>query len=152
MRAIPSSPNAKSLSLASRASWQLIHEVSGFAVSESLRQMQTMLTKYSPYQPRVPAGSSDGGQWTSGGGGSTLNASEPTPDQVVSGSQLAYPDGTPVINPNTGLPYPKPEGLDIPRNVRFAKDYLSVDSSSLARALIMVGLFRQGGSFDYQSA
>lgn len=34
--------------------------------------------KYSPTQPRVPAGSSDGGQWTDGGGGSgTLNKPQP---------------------------------------------------------------------------
>ncbi|WP_284178835.1 hypothetical protein [Rhabdaerophilum sp. SD176] len=30
--------------------------------------------KYSPSQPRVPAGNSDGGQWTSGGGGGYLTA------------------------------------------------------------------------------
>ena len=36
---------------------------------ERLRQMQAMLAKYDPNQPRVPAGSSAGGQWTSGGGG-----------------------------------------------------------------------------------
>jgi hypothetical protein len=50
-------------------SWGLIHEVSGFVVSERLRQLKALLVKYSPGQPRVPAGSRDGGQWTSGGGG-----------------------------------------------------------------------------------
>jgi pimeloyl-ACP methyl ester carboxylesterase len=40
---------------------------SGFIVSERLRRLQAMLVKYSPDQPRVPAGSSAGGQWTSGG-------------------------------------------------------------------------------------
>jgi hypothetical protein len=52
-------------------SWGLIHEVSGFVVSERLRSLQSMLLKYSPDQPRVPAGDSAGGQWTSGGSGSS---------------------------------------------------------------------------------
>jgi hypothetical protein len=39
------------------------------------------LRKYDPHQPRVPAGSSDGGQWTSGesGGGWSGSVSLPTP-------------------------------------------------------------------------
>jgi hypothetical protein len=32
-----------------------------------MAELQSELTKYSPDQPRVPAGNSDGGQWTSGG-------------------------------------------------------------------------------------
>jgi alpha/beta hydrolase fold len=52
-------------------SWKIIHEVSAYAVSERLRQMQEVLAKYDPNQPRVPVGSSAGGQWTSGGGGAT---------------------------------------------------------------------------------
>lgn len=131
-------------------SWRLIHEVSGYVVGERLRQVQVMLVKYSPEQPRVPAGSENGGQWTSGGVGSTLNASEPTPDQVVSGSEVTYPNGAPVINPNTGLPYPKPNGFDIQANIDFAKEYMRVNNSPLARVLIMINLFRAGGSYDYQ--
>jgi len=50
-------------------SWQLLHEASGFIVSERLRRLQSMLAKYDPNQPRVPAGDSAGGQWTSGDGG-----------------------------------------------------------------------------------
>jgi lysozyme len=34
--------------------------------------------KYDPNQPRVPAGSSDGGQWTSGGEGTSVRPSTPT--------------------------------------------------------------------------
>jgi len=37
------------------------------AVSAALRRMVLAL-KYAEDQPRVPAGSPDGGQWTSGGG------------------------------------------------------------------------------------
>ena len=36
------------------------------------------LRKYNPDQPRVPAGSSEGGQWTNGDGGSDLNAAQST--------------------------------------------------------------------------
>jgi hypothetical protein len=60
--------------------------------------------KYSPDQPRVPAGNPDGGQWTSGGGTSggqdtrvapTANRNDPrvisdaTPDPVRPGAQYA---------------------------------------------------------------
>jgi hypothetical protein len=58
-------------------SWQLIHEASAFVVSERLRQMQAIFAKYSPEQPRVPAGSENGGQWTSGEvRGSTLSVAD----------------------------------------------------------------------------
>lgn len=50
--------------------------------------------KYSPDQPRVPAGNSDGGQWTSGGGQATSigGSQEPilsdaSPDPLGSGAQ-----------------------------------------------------------------
>lgn len=33
--------------------------------------------KYSPSQPRMPAGNPDGGQWTSGGGGSSTRVARP---------------------------------------------------------------------------
>jgi hypothetical protein len=50
-------------------SWALLHETSGFVMSERLRELNDRLMKYSPDQPRVPAGQRDGGQWTSGVGG-----------------------------------------------------------------------------------
>ncbi|MBA1156741.1 RNase A-like domain-containing protein [Microvirga mediterraneensis] len=41
------------------------------------------LKRFNPQQPRVPAGSPNGGQWTSGDGGSGVGAStDPTPVQV----------------------------------------------------------------------
>lgn len=123
-----------------------------FLVHEHLRKMQALLSKYSPDQPRVPAGSSAGGQWTSGGanGNQTLQLNPITPDQVIAGSELSYPDGAPVINPNTGLPYPIPEGLNIPQNIDFAHAYTQANNSWLARGLIMGQLFRHGGAYDYQ--
>jgi hypothetical protein len=36
------------------------------------RVAQTIERRYAPDQPRVPAGSSEGGRWTSGGGGSAI--------------------------------------------------------------------------------
>ena len=36
---------------------------------EALRREAEREEKYRPDQPRVPAGNSDGGQWTDGGGG-----------------------------------------------------------------------------------
>lgn len=39
--------------------------------------------KYSPDQPRVPAGSSEGGQWTDGGGGSSRTESTPNMDAAI---------------------------------------------------------------------
>ncbi len=49
---------------------------SSLTVSLSNREGRSSLDKYSPDQPRVPAGHSDGGQWTSGG------ASAPTSPQT----------------------------------------------------------------------
>jgi hypothetical protein len=47
--------------------------------------------KYSPDQPRVPAGNSDGGQWTNEGGGITDSRvlSDATPDPIRPGAQYA---------------------------------------------------------------
>ena len=59
--------------------------------------LTTLLAKYSPDQPRVPAGNSDRGQWTSGGG-SAANAdegrvvSDENPDELVPGAQYAQDD------------------------------------------------------------
>ena len=56
-------------------------EVSDFCAP---RTGQTPLLKYSPDQPRVPSGNSDGGQWVDGGGGGSGNdsrvLSDATPD------------------------------------------------------------------------
>lgn len=59
--------------------------------------------KYSPTQPRVPAGNPDGGQWTDGGSDGGLSArtgrndprvlSDATPDRVKPGEQYAQARG-----------------------------------------------------------
>lgn len=63
--------------------------------------------KYNPDQPRVPAGNSDGGQWTDGtgaGGAGSLGLFQITPrDNTIDGVQLAgeplIDDGPPPIPP-----------------------------------------------------
>ena len=45
--------------------------------------------KYSPEQPRLPAGNSDGGQWTSGGGGVASEASRRRTVDFISPAQQA---------------------------------------------------------------
>jgi len=46
----------------------------------SKEALASLLRKFDPNQPRVPAGSSDGGQWTDGGGG---GGSGSVGDQIV---------------------------------------------------------------------
>jgi hypothetical protein len=49
------------------------------AFDAALRQARLGLwLRYDPDQPRVPAGSADGGQWTSGGGGGGVGAADPS--------------------------------------------------------------------------
>jgi len=52
--------------------------------------------KYRPDQPRVPAGNSDGGQWTAdGGGGSRLPGSQPTSKPPPINDPRVISDATP---------------------------------------------------------
>lgn len=78
-------------------SWQVLHEASSFVMSERLRQMQVILAKYSPTQPRVPAGSSAGGQWTSGGGGGSARLSATDTDTRT--EREKYPDAIEPVYP-----------------------------------------------------
>ena len=52
-----------------------------------------LVRKYSPDQPRMPAGNPDGGQWTSGGGG---GAGHDAGDAPQDGESLAQDLGTPL--------------------------------------------------------
>jgi hypothetical protein len=59
-----------------------------------MAELRTALKKYSPDQPRVPAGNPGGGQWTSDGGNGPANdsrvASDVTPDNAwIPGAQYA---------------------------------------------------------------
>lgn len=48
------------------------------ALADVLGSTSPIAKKYSPDQPRVPAGSPDGGQWTSGGGGGDIGTKIPS--------------------------------------------------------------------------
>ena len=57
--------------------WAMLAEVKYELAWRRLRH------KYSPDQPRMPAGNSDGGQWTSGGGGAGRETSRTELTQVI---------------------------------------------------------------------
>src|ERR1700744_5818627 len=65
-------------------------------VQLKLCKLPYLLPKYSPSQPRVPAGSPDAGQWTSGGGGGGVQDNAEADDdaqiELVQGDRLqGYP-------------------------------------------------------------
>jgi HK97 family phage portal protein len=79
LRLAPDLDEVPALSIEREALWKRVGEAS-FLTDDEKREATgyeplpassptTLLAKYSPDQPRVPAGNSDGGQWTSGGGG-----------------------------------------------------------------------------------
>lgn len=57
--------------------------------------------RYSPSQPRVPAGSPDGGQWTSGGGGGGGGGS--LVSEVVGGAASVVEGAARILDGATGL-------------------------------------------------
>jgi len=58
------------LSTSQEREWRAVRQALTLAQLE-LRQLRLslVLRRFNPSQPRVPAGNSDGGQWTDGGGG-----------------------------------------------------------------------------------
>jgi hypothetical protein len=54
-------------------------------IVELKAEYDALRRKYSPSQPRVPAGNSDGGQWTNGGGGAGQVAGRVQFSGVLSG-------------------------------------------------------------------
>jgi hypothetical protein len=84
-----------------------------------LRHARALRSKYDPNQPRVPAGNSDGGQWTWGSGGVRVSIfqdpaesspsgfvlSDAAPDPLIEGAQYAQSRTTiDYSNLLTGLP------------------------------------------------
>jgi hypothetical protein len=91
LRLAPDLDEVPALSMEREALWKRVGEA-GFLTDDEKRaaagyeplpaaSLTTLLAKYSPDQPRVPAGNSDGGQWTSGGGGSGDASSDDEGDQ-----------------------------------------------------------------------
>jgi hypothetical protein len=83
LRLVPNLDEVPALSIEREALWKRVGEAS-FLTDDEKRaaagyeplpssfapsSAATLLAKYDPNQPRVPAGNSDGGQWTSGGEG-----------------------------------------------------------------------------------
>jgi HK97 family phage portal protein len=77
LRLAPDLDEVPALSIEREALWKRVGEASFLSDDEKRAaagyeplppsSLTTLLAKYSPDQPRVPAGNSDGGQWTSGG-------------------------------------------------------------------------------------
>jgi hypothetical protein len=63
-----------------------------------------------------------------------------TPDAYS--SSLQYPDGTLVVDPNTGKPYPVPSGFNMGSNLAFGEN--QPDATDIASQM------RPGGAMDYQ--
>ncbi len=56
-------------------------ELKLYALIERLERGSWLERRYAPDQPRVPAGNSDGGQWTDGDGGNGRQGSQPSSGQ-----------------------------------------------------------------------
>jgi hypothetical protein len=58
-------------------------KIAGLLVERALLRLSLVLKAYSPDQPRVPAGSAEGGQWTSGRGGVGSSEGQTGDDSTV---------------------------------------------------------------------
>gem|GEM_PF-1250735 len=89
----------------------LRHDFAKLKLEYELRRFQQ---KYSPDQPRVPAGSREGGQWTGGGGGGAQSGSGDGQDRSVGRNDpRILSDATPdnFFKPGTQLAGDPPETL-----------------------------------------
>lgn len=80
-----------------------------------LRLLEHILRKFDPNQPRVPAGNSDGGQWTDGGAGSGASGglqARPVDFTTVKppGSAAQGPSIKPIPAPKPGVPFGRGAG------------------------------------------
>jgi len=93
LRLVPDLDEVPALSIEREALWKRVGEAS-FLTDDEKRaatgyeplpasSLTTLLAKYSPDQPRVPAGNPDGGQWTSGGEGGEAAGDEETDQELL---------------------------------------------------------------------
>jgi hypothetical protein len=98
LRLVPDLDEVPALSFEREALWKRVGEAS-FLTDDEKRaatgyeplpassvipsSAATLLAKYDPNQPRVPAGNSDGGQWTSGGGAGGTSIRDEEGDQEL---------------------------------------------------------------------
>jgi hypothetical protein len=103
--------------------------------------------KYNPDQPRVPAGNSDGGQWTDGGG-SGVRVSENDRDDSATVIPINYSPRSRATRPPTdaitlhagdGTPFYAPPTADFQRkNGKFIHDY--TNASNYGVGVLMNGV------------
>jgi hypothetical protein len=67
-----------------------LHKAFEAAATLAKAELRAALKKYSADQPRVPAGNPDGGQWTTGDGGSGSSSNFPGTSRDESGSPTRY--------------------------------------------------------------
>jgi hypothetical protein len=122
------------------------------------RALVTLARKYNfnPSQPRVPEGDPNGGRWTgaSGSGWARVAANDERQGGVAT-------DASPRPS-NIQVPSHIPQGADIDRNIREAKDFLEnssasptpgvyTDSSELTKYAWFYSRVHDGGSWDYKT-
>ena len=69
-------------------------------------------------------------------------------DEDDIGDIANYPNGKPILNPNTGEPYPLPPTLDIMKNLALGQSI----RDSITKDLTMIDWFYHGQAMDYQRA
>lgn len=85
---------------------------------------------YNPDEPRIPAGQSGSGQWTTGGDISSETAAEPVRHALGDPVPVVLSDGSVVRNPNTGGLLLMPYGVSLEENAKFG-ELISQDPSSI---------------------
>ena len=85
--------------------------------------------------------------------GSSTPAPQPAPGVVA--DVLTYPDGTPVVDINTGQPFPRPDRLDMQNNIATGQKISQLaDNPNLGDIantdLLFAPLFVWGSDMDYQ--
>ncbi|MGE0340714.1 MAG: phage portal protein [Xanthobacteraceae bacterium] len=141
LRLVPDLDEVPALALEREALWKRLSEAS-FLTDDEKRaatgyeplpaslapaSLATLLAKYDPNQPRVPAGSSDGGQWTSGGYGvgNERVLSDENPDELVPGAQ--YAQNQPVVKRSAITGNPTIDGTTVGLTVLLARAMDKID-------------------------
>ncbi|MCW5678061.1 MAG: phage portal protein [Xanthobacteraceae bacterium] len=115
LRLVPDLDEVPALSIEREALWKRVGEA-GFLTDDEKREaagyeplaassLSTLLAKYSPDQPRAPAGSSDGGQWTNGGGAGSSSGDEEGDEELLPDNALPVADI--IFDGNPFVPDPK---------------------------------------------
>jgi hypothetical protein len=83
---------------------------------------------YNPDEPRLAAGQTGGGQWTTGGGAGDDRNADGSPSTAVATHHapgdpvpVVLRDGSVVINPNTHEPLLMPYGVSLEDNAKFGE-------------------------------